>query len=176
MSDFENFLQLSRERNWDKIFFFSHPNQRKGCSSEEINYLERETDLKLPKTYKEFLSYCGYGLGDFSVGSDMFYETDLIELQKDARDLLVENNFRQKLPVDAYVFWMHGGYMFCFFRVSEGNNPPVHFYRESFKDDFAWNYHPHFTEFLIQRMQADAEHRESASQIEERIARDWTRG
>ena len=116
------------------------------------------------------------GLGDFSVGSDMFYETDLIELQKDARDLLVENNFRQKLPVDAYVFWMHGGYMFCFFRASEGDNPPIHFYRESFKDDFAWNYHPHFTEFLIQRMQADAEHRESASQIEEQIARDWTRG
>ena len=52
--------------------------------------------------------------------------------------------------------------MFCFFRASEGDNPPVHFYRESFKDDFVWNYRSSFIEFLIQRMKADAGHLEDA--------------
>ena len=31
---------------------------------------------------------------------------------------------------DDFVFFMHQGYEFCFFKLSEGDNPPVYFYSE----------------------------------------------
>lgn len=169
-------LNEARKNEWDRILSFNYPGQVIGCSEEEIQEIEQGVTLTLPPSYKEFLRFAGKGLGMFGAGSDIFYdEVDLIELQQDARDILVENRFPQTLPDDAFVFWMHGGYMFCFFRTSEGGNPPVHFYRESFKENFAWNYHPSFTDFLILRMKADAGHLENARMTEERIARDWTR-
>lgn len=147
------------------------------CHEKEVTELERQVGLKLPKAYKEFLLWSGHGLGSFEIGSDIFYETDLVSLQQDARDLLVENNFPQNLPEDAYVFWMHGGYMFTFFRTSEGDNPPVHYYDEGLhKREFAWNYQAHFTDFLIMEMRDQARHIENARRIENEIARDWTRG
>lgn len=147
------------------------------CTDVEISELQKRVGLKLPEAYKEFLLWSGKGLGSFEIGSDIFYEqVDLVELQKDAKELLEENDFPQKLPADAYIFWMHQGYMFCFFRVFEGDNPPVHFYRESFKEDFAWNYQAHFTDFLITEMRDQARHIENARRIEDEMARDWTRG
>jgi hypothetical protein len=170
-------LQQAKANGWDELMFFNFPSQKRGCTLEEIINLEKAINQKLPIAYKEFLVFCGYGLGDFEVGSDIFYETDLVELQKDARDLLVENNFPRELPDDAFVFWMHGGYMFSFFRTSEGDNPPVHYYNEGLhKKDFVWNYQAHFTDFLITEMNDQARHIENARRIEDEIARDWTRG
>ncbi len=146
------------------------------CTEKEISELEKQIGLKLPEAYKEFLLWSGKGLGSFEIGSDIFYDqVDLVELQQDARDLLVENNFPQQLPEDAFVFWMHGGYMFTFFRTSEGANPSVHFYRESFKEDFAWNHQAHFTDFLIVEMRDQARYQRESQEIWDRIARDWTR-
>lgn len=138
-------------------------NQFYPCTEEEVAELEKKVRLKLPKAYREFLLWSGHGLGNFDIGSDIFYEADLVALQQDARDLLDENNFPQELPDDAYVFWMHGGYMFTFFRVSEGDNPPVHYYNEGLhKTDFAWNHEAHFTDFLIVEMRDQAQHIENA--------------
>lgn len=170
-------LNEARRKGWDKMLWFEHTRQAIGCSEEEILKLENSLKLSLPLAYKEFLRFAGKGLGDFEVGSTIFYDDiDLIELQEIAREFLIEDNFPQKLPDDAYVFWMHQGYMFCFFRTSEGDNPPVHFHRESFKEDFAWNYQAHFTDFLITEMRDQVRHRLETEEIRSRIARDWTRG
>ncbi len=69
--------------------------------------------------------------------------------------------------------------MFCFFKTSEGDNPPVHFHTEvgeREEQEIKWNYQAHFTDFLITEMRDQARHIENARRIEDEIARDWTRG
>jgi hypothetical protein len=149
------------------------------CSKEEVVELERLIGFKLPLAYKEFLFWSGKGLGSFEIGSEFYYDQDLIDLQRMAKDLLTDNNAPFELPDDAFVFWGHQGYQFAFFRASEGDNPPIHYYIEAGegeKEEIKWNYQAHFTDFLITEMRDQARHIENARRIEDEIARDWTRG
>lgn len=158
---------------WDKILGFDYQGQALGCSEQEIQKLEEAVGLSLPLAYKEFLDWAGNGLASFEVGSDFYYEQDLVDLQLAAREILEENNFPRKLPDDAYIFWMHNGYMFTFFCTSEGADPPVHFYRESFKEDFVWNHQAHFTDFLITELKNHARWAENSRRLQDEMARDW---
>jgi len=38
------------------------------------------------------------------------------------------------LPSDAFIFSMHQGYEFWYFRISEGDNPPVYGFHEGEAD------------------------------------------
>ncbi len=151
------------------------------CTEEEITELEKQVGLKLPKAYREFLLWSGNGLGSFEIGSVFFYKDELVEIQEiareimDADDLVGKPASPDKLPDDAYIFWMHEGYMFTFFRTSEGDNPPVHFFREG-ENRIRWNYQEHFTDFLLTEMNNHVKWAESSRQIQDEIARDWTRG
>lgn len=169
----EKIWEKVRENKWDQAMSFVYSSQIRGCTEKEVAKLEDQIGLKLPKAYKEFMIWAGNGLGTFEIGSEFYYDQDLVDLQRMANDLLLENNFPQKLPKDSFVFWGHQGYMFCFFLTSEGDDPPVHYYRESFEKDFAWNYHRHFTDFLLVEMRDQAHHAQNAQEIEARLARDW---
>jgi hypothetical protein len=46
-----------------------------GCSESEIEKLEHHYKIKLPVTYKEFLSAMGKNCGNFLLGYDYTYET-----------------------------------------------------------------------------------------------------
>ena len=74
----------------------------------------------------------GKGGGSILKGSDCFY-AHLPHLKQWAIELLEENNFSGVLPDDAFVFFMHQGYQFAFMCISEGDNPPVYYYNESYK-------------------------------------------
>jgi len=63
-------------------------------------------------------------------------------------ELLEENQFPQTLPKDAFVFLMHQGYQFSFFRLSEGENPPIYFYCEGETKESFVKTHRQFTDFL----------------------------
>ncbi len=104
-------------------------NKTKPCSWYEINKLENQVGSKLPQMYREILTHIGHGAGDFWAGEDCFYK-HLPLIQKWARELLLEDSFPVSLPDDAFVFFMHQGYQFDFFRLSEGDNPPVYSYLE----------------------------------------------
>ena len=94
----------------------------------------------------------GKGAEGFLVGSDFFYQ-QLDDLQEVAEELLEENNFPEQLPQDAFVFFMHQGYHFNFFRTSEGDDPPIYRYLEGpDRETFPLTY-PHFTDFLLQGVQ-----------------------
>ena len=99
------------------------------CTQEQIAQLERQYQLTLPAAYREFLLWMGQGAGGFLAGDACFYEA-LTQLRDDALELLAENGVSGGLPDDAFVFSMHEGYQFQFFRVSEGANPPVYWYGE----------------------------------------------
>jgi len=98
-----------------------------------ILHIHRELNLALPQSYIDFLYDMGHGAGGFLKGSDCFYD-DLINIQKWARDLLIENNFPLSLPDKAFVFLMHQGYQFSFMDLAEGYDPPVYSYCEGQKE------------------------------------------
>lgn len=170
-------VEEARRNEWDKILGFDYAGQAVGCSAAEISKLEADANLNLPVAYKEFLLWAGNGLGDFAIGSDIFYEdADLVGMQQDARGILIENIFPHELPDDAFVFWMHQGYMFSFFRASEGGNPPIRNYREGENDGrILYNKEENFVAFVRDEIKYQASCYNEAARIEERIQRDWTR-
>jgi hypothetical protein len=99
------------------------------CSEEEILKLEEHIGRELPQAYKEYLATMGKYSGIVNAGTDCFYE-DLFELNQDALELLLQNKIEIQLSDDAFVFCMHQGYQFLFFKLDEGENPPVYGYSE----------------------------------------------
>lgn len=102
--------------------------------------------IKLPKAYLEFMRYTGYG--QYFVGSD-YKMSDVKQLNGWAEELLEENDFPQKLPESGFVFWMHQGYMFYFFRLDEGDDPPVYYYSECEDLTGFVKCYDSFTDFII---------------------------
>lgn len=76
----------------------------------------------------------------------MKFDKNLIE---DAKILLEENNFPEVLPADAFVFWMHQGYQFAFFRIGEGEDPPVYHFEEGQESQTFQRIHDKLSEFLL---------------------------
>ena len=108
---------------------------------------DRPAAVKLPRAYQEFLRIMGKGAGQFLRGSDCFYD-QLLDLQQAAGELLAENHFLGKIPDDAFVFFMHQGYQFSFFRLSEGDNPPTYSYCEGEQHQSFIKTHERYSEFL----------------------------
>lgn len=118
------------------------------CSENEIQALEAQIGHPLPIAYKQaFLAPMGNGAGIFLQGEDCFY-AQLLALQTWAQELLEEEAFPQVLPADAFVFWMHQGYQFGFFRLSEGDNPPIYYFEEGQEEPEFRRIHDRFTDFL----------------------------
>jgi len=103
------------------------------CSWWEIRKIKKMAGGKLPEVYLLFLETMGKRGGDFMKGSDAFYG-QLDKLKEDAVEILREQNFTE-LPEKSFVFWMHQGYQFAFFKLDEGDDPPVYFYLEGQKEN-----------------------------------------
>ncbi|WEK69006.1 MAG: SMI1/KNR4 family protein [Candidatus Chryseobacterium colombiense] len=117
----------------------------KGCSLNEINNIEQKIGKKLPLCYKEFLENFGYDMDrkdDYSrggfVGESIFFDDvfgnytnkdGLIEqLQEDGKINLIS-----QINNNIFVFSSHQGYIYAFFKLNEGDNPPVYGYQEGQK-------------------------------------------
>jgi len=98
-----------------------------GCSEKEIEQLEKHIGSKLPQDYREFLILMGHRAGAFRRGSDYLYK-DLFNLTDLTRDTLRGGSF--ELPNDAFVFFSHQGYIFTYFKLSDGDDPPIYTYME----------------------------------------------
>ncbi|MBI3220949.1 MAG: SMI1/KNR4 family protein [Bacteroidetes bacterium] len=124
------------------------------CSTEEIKKLEDTLQIKLPEAYREYLSVMGKYSGKINEGTDCFYD-DLIRIQAWPKELLKENSVLDELPSDAFVFSMHQGYEFWYFRISEGNNPPVYGYHEGDDDpQLLIAQFPTFTDYILNLLNA----------------------
>ncbi|WP_042473909.1 SMI1/KNR4 family protein [Bacillus ndiopicus] len=100
-----------------------------GCSENEIKELEGEIGYSFPDMYRNFLLGIGHRAGLLFQGTDIFFRS-IKGLTEEAIELLEENQESFNLPEDAFVFSMHQGYEFNYFRFSEGDNPPVYQYIE----------------------------------------------
>ena len=117
------------------------------CSKEEIQEINGNTGYKLPKAYLEFLEVMGKDAGKFMRGSSCFIN-EIPFLKEWAVELLMENNFSEKLPQNAFVFWMHQGYQFAFFLLSDEDNPPIYYYNETKEQSSFCQKTDSFTDFL----------------------------
>nr|OEJ76198.1 hypothetical protein BH720_05915 [Desertifilum tharense IPPAS B-1220] len=118
------------------------------CTEEEIFSLETDLNINLPKAYKEFLLWGGHEAGGLLEGSDCFFK-HILNIQKWAIDLLNENDFPESLPKDAFVFYMHQGYEFMFFKISEGDDPPIYIYNELNNQSLFSKAYLKYSDFLL---------------------------
>jgi SMI1-KNR4 cell-wall len=96
-----------------------------GCSTSEIDRLERECGLALPAAYRFFLQEMGKNAGTFLRGTEWTFDT-LPDLQQVGRRLLRERNSESLMPAPAFVFAAHQRYQFLYFDCTEGDDPPVY--------------------------------------------------
>ena len=97
-----------------------HRDSIEGCTTDEIAQLKKIQNIgKLPPLYVEFLSKLGKKAGAFGVGSDMFYPV-LLELKEEAIYILDEE--AGLIPNDAFVFYIHHGYIVWYFRTDVINS------------------------------------------------------
>lgn len=106
----------------------------------------------LPKAYIEFMSVMGNGTEGRYMGGDSCFMNEIYDLKQGAVELLEENESINMLTDDDFIFWMSQGCMFCFFKLTEGDNPPVYFYNESGEDKFI-KVADSIVEFLINRLE-----------------------
>jgi|SRR4028118_467072 hypothetical protein len=138
----------------NKIAQSSIGKKKRPCTEQDVRFLEEKLGLSLPTAYKEFLLWGGHNPGRIWEGSDCCFK-DLINLQDSALELLEENNFPGSLPEDSFVFFMHQGYQFMFFRIKEGEDPPIYFYKESLQNPLNSfiKLHCSFSECLIKEVE-----------------------
>lgn len=111
----------------------------KGCSEEEIDKITEIAGGSLPKCYLEFLSLMGkemdrkeIGMRGFLVGNAVFYE-DLFDNKEGMLELLEEDNRTDLVLTDNdFVFYDSQGILQAFFKLDEGDNPPVYGYEEGY--------------------------------------------
>ena len=101
------------------------------CSDEDIEQTRIEQDVEfLPRIYREFLLTMGYGAGTFLLGS-AYTCNKLLDMKDAAKGIMELGNAQENLPDDAFVFFMHQGYTFCYFRTTnQDDDPPVFLYIE----------------------------------------------
>jgi hypothetical protein len=125
----------------------AHPADIIGCSPDDISTLEGRFGIPLPEIYRDWLRVMGRGAGHYLEGSDAFFPR-LLELRDGAEDLLRENRHPFSLPEDAFVFLMHQGYQFLFFRTSPPDpDPQVTLYLEGDDPVHRWD---HVSEYFQQ--------------------------
>ena len=110
------------------------PGQLKGCSEADIAGLEAKFGVKLPATYRAFLAKMGRSAGKFLVGTDFLFQ-DLPTLRQQAERLLEQAGASVALGPADFVFTVHQGYQFLFFKTGAEPDPKVFLFVEG-EDEF----------------------------------------
>ncbi|MBL7725402.1 MAG: SMI1/KNR4 family protein [Chitinophagaceae bacterium] len=107
-----------------------------GISKQELGKIRALATSALPKAYEEFLLAMGKEMSrkdqshpGFLTGIDVFYQY-IPQLKSLASALLKEDESKLTLSNDDFVFYSSQGGDFVFFKLTEGPNPPVYYYRE----------------------------------------------
>jgi hypothetical protein len=112
-----------------------------GCSDAEIARLETELGRPLPESYRTYLRLAGKSAGEFLAASEARFQ-NLGQIKEGIDE--VEGDWQPSR--DDFVFMMHQGYEFTFFKLSDDPEPPIWQYVEGHAGpEVAW---PSFSAFL----------------------------
>ncbi|XOV67822.1 MAG: SMI1/KNR4 family protein [Fluviicola sp.] len=93
-----------------------------------LDKIELEHGIVLPTTYKKFYARCKKAIPKKLIGTDLLHEYP--DLNKWACELLEENQLDNFLKKDDFVFMMHQGYLFWYFKANGTDNPMVYGFNE----------------------------------------------
>jgi hypothetical protein len=151
-------MKYSGKKDLNSFISFLEKNeiQMKASSSEEIEQLKQLVPNKyIPNNYLKFMEKCGNGFRVFKGSS--YTMSEILDLKKWAVELLEEDNSSEVLSDYDFVFFMHQGYQFYFFRLDEGNDPRIYFYEEGEHSQKFVEKYDSFLDFLIEYYN-DVEH------------------
>ena len=94
----------------------------------KVEKLERKKGLVFPEIYKEFFRNCQSETPTHLVGTDLADKYP--NLNEWAIELLEEDGANFALEPDDFVFLMHQGYVFCYFKADGNADPQVYRYTE----------------------------------------------
>ncbi|MFY8186646.1 MAG: SMI1/KNR4 family protein [Flavobacterium sp.] len=121
---------------------------------ENLNEIEKKLNLTFPMIYKNFYLECQKSILKSMIGTDLYNHKK--ELKEWALDLLAEDSAENFLTENDFVFMMHQGYMFWYFKIDGTENPIVYFYREmSLKPDRLTDLKTFITEYAKIEIKAE---------------------
>jgi hypothetical protein len=106
----ENLLRLGLAKPHDIV----------GCSEDDLKTLEQQAGAPLPATYLAFMRANGRKCGEFMRDLTIFFPEVLQLTEQTRRDEIVD------LPNDSFVFMDHLGDTLLFFRLVDGDDPPIY--------------------------------------------------
>jgi len=93
-----------------------------------LSRIEQERKIALPEIYKDFFRRSLCSMPADLAGTDLDNTTGV--LTEGANELLMENSVENFLHEKDFVFMMHQGYMFWYFRADGDPDPLVYGYQE----------------------------------------------
>jgi len=104
-----------------------------GCSESGISQVQKSFGISCPPSFRLAIQTMGRKCGSFLTGSE-FLSPKILEMKKNAQDMLkYEKSTHELLPCDL-VFWTHQGYQFTFLRCSGEEDPPVYHYSDEMRE------------------------------------------
>lgn len=95
---------------------------------DKLSPIEQENNIILPLIYKEFYRRCSYTIPPDLVGTDL--RNHYPDLNIGAVELLEEDGAGNFLDSNDFVFMMHQGYIFWYFKADGHPDPIVFGYQE----------------------------------------------
>ena len=96
----------------------------------KLTDIEERHNITLPKIYKQFYRKCEDFVPSNLVGTDILNNESFECLRSEAEELLNDDGIACFLEPDDFVFMMHQGYMFWYFKANGEPDPTVFGYLE----------------------------------------------
>jgi hypothetical protein len=97
---------------------------------DKLSRLTKKHHLILPEVYRDFYHLCSLSIPAKLVGTDLINNNAYPDLSEAAVELLESDGIDNFLESDDFVFMMHQGYMFWYFKANGDADPIVYGYYE----------------------------------------------
>ena len=95
---------------------------------DSLSQIELKNQISLPEIYKAFYRLCSFSTPANLIGTDL--RNDYPDLNQGAIELLEEDGAENFLDSKDFVFMMHQGYIFWYFKADGNPDPFVFGYHE----------------------------------------------
>lgn len=96
----------------------------------KLNRIEDKYRILLPLVYRDFYDSCSLSIPAKLVGTSLLNQYSYFYFIEGATDLLEDDGIENFLENDDFIFMMHQGYMFWYFKADGNPDPVVYGYYE----------------------------------------------